>query len=884
MKIVQKYWPLILYLFILFIATRNFLFKEGYLLYGEYLSSIDYLSNLKQFLKAWSDETSLGHSNIGFPTTYGLNPVYFISSPGFVTLTLLFKSSLQLLFASFTSKIYLLTAMTLVFFGMYHFVKVWLKQSKEISFLSGLIYLTSAQIIDRVYAGHVGYIFGYGFLPLLLLFIFKSSEDKNKKIQNLNLLSAGFVSSLLLRYMPHLFTFIALMLFFYFTIFILFSGINKLKRFLFICFIFILLTLFLNINAWLPAVFYPEKYPFLKNLTYSFQSVYYSSQRANLKAILGLESGFQEKIYASDFFNSLRSFRYVFPVLSFLALIFLKERKKTLFAFLLIITGLILSLGVKSPVGNLFTFIYKNTPFFSPFRDISKFVVLYAFGIAMLFPISLTYLQKINRKIYSLTFAFLIGFILIINPLFLSGNFDGSIIPFQIPSKYRQLKKFLQKEVGNYRVAIYPNNSNIGDYDWYKKIGIAHGSPYFNIFTSLLPIEKNIAISNRTLRDYGSRYLDYLESNLDEDWAVKRLADLNIRFIIIDHSLPGSDNLSVIADKNKSLKRLPTVSGFSLFEIINSPKQYLNLKSPIYFFGDMNGLQYIPNDYILVDLGFNPLSVLSQNLSNTLFLHNKSIYDLFLHSLNDYQLSFFPEAQNNIAEFLPSADNIRDLSFQGINTYNPEGIFASSVSSITKRLNLKPGNYRLFLNLLTGENEAFTNTVGLQIGNSYLEKKGFKKNLNTFLWLDFGLIKIMSQNDLLTLKNLENKYLILDSLVIIPEKEYSQKLSQFEKALKTKLVVNLDENLRFADLDLKTNPIFVYSKNYSPYWNICDSTTFMVNFSIIGSKCAKDFKPNPIFQPTDLYNISLCLSLLFNSVIIFFILKLNLINRRDKTH
>src|SRR3990167_1002595 len=350
--------------------------------------------------------------------------------------------------------------------------------------------------------------------------------------------------------MPHLFTFIVIMLFFYLLLFIVDASIHKKKSFFLTITVCFFLALLLNIHAWLPAVFFPENYPFLKNLTYSFQSVYYSSSRVNLKDILNLGSGFQEKIPLSDNLTNLINLRLIFPILSLLGLILCKEKRKSLFAFFLILSGLILSLGTNSPLGGIFAFIYKNTLLFSLFREISKFSVLYAFGISFLFPLFLISVLKINKRIYSLLLISFIAFILLINPLFLSGNFASVIVPFQPPVKYYQLKNFISKFKGDFRVAIYPNTGSIGDYDWYKKLGIVNGSPYFNLFTSFLPLAKNIAISNRSLRDFGSRYLDFLEANLDQGWAAQRLGEANIRLIIIDHSLPDFTQVLNSAKKN----------------------------------------------------------------------------------------------------------------------------------------------------------------------------------------------------------------------------------------------------------------------------------------------------------------------------------------------
>jgi len=46
------------------------------------------------------------------------------------------------------------------------------------------------------------------------------------------------------------------------------------------------------------------------------------------------------------------------------------------------------------------------------------------------------------------------------------------------------------------------------------------------IFSLFLPLDKSIANSNGTISDFSSRYLDFIEANLDRDWAVKRLGKI----------------------------------------------------------------------------------------------------------------------------------------------------------------------------------------------------------------------------------------------------------------------------------------------------------------------------------------------------------------------
>src|ERR1700704_6688275 len=150
MSLLKKYlkysFPFLLLLTIILIATRHFIFKQGIILYGEFMGAYDYSFYLKEFLHGWSNYTTLGHSNLGYPTLYGLNSTFYIILPGIQLPWIACNFLLQKLFGSFGMQIQIILGILLPFFGMYIFARYWFRDNENLltryyaAFISALLY------------------------------------------------------------------------------------------------------------------------------------------------------------------------------------------------------------------------------------------------------------------------------------------------------------------------------------------------------------------------------------------------------------------------------------------------------------------------------------------------------------------------------------------------------------------------------------------------------------------------------------------------------------------------------------------------------------------------------------------------------------------------
>lgn len=880
-SLLTLYWPILLFFLLTFYFMRNFLLKDGHILYAEFFGSTNYFFFLKEFLKPWGSYATLGHSNIGYPTTFG-NPAFYIYPPALSFPWLAIYSLLQFLFGSFVFRIEILTALILPFIGMYFFARFWFREFAKssillnsLSFVAGTTYAINAIMGARIFAGHLFYNYAYGLFPFFLLFIFRSVEVGNVRGRILPVLASGIVFSAFLWFMPHMITISLIPLGFYFLLFIL-GNIKKTKAFVIIYILSVVIGFLLIIHAWLPAFFYKEAYPFIGDPTYVRPTWF------NFSDILPLIGDEKSLIKNSQEYNNLYLLKLLLPILGGIALI-LNNKKKSLFAFFLIVFGIILGMGINFPFEKIYLFLFKNIFLLKPIKDTSKFIILYVFALSLLVPVLFIYVQKVSRYMLFPVLLLYTFYLLLVNPLYSSGNFGGDIVPFDLPKKYNDLNFFLEKQEGDFRVAVYPSNSGIGNYTWFPKLPNGPIDP--TLFNRFLPLSKNLGVSNNVVSDYSSRYLSFLEANLDRKFAVERLGEERNRYLIIDPDMKGYEKQFEMLRNNPVVSEVKLVEGFHIFEVKNFVQEVTKKRNTVYYYGDTKGIRYLPSDLVLINLVQNPIDILSKNYSNTVLLYGSSLNDLFLSSLLDFKFSFLSKTRlENPAEgFAVGGDNFREYVSEGINFYDPEGFFTGSVNKIEKKSSLKRGIYKAFLHILNYPNQS--NGVKVTIGDISFEKKGIQQDPKKSLeWIDFGEVSVEKDDPFVAIDNLDPKLQIISSLLIVPKKEYDKRYDRFLTLIGSKTVIPFENEIVNTKLSGRSKVIYALSQSYSPYWEVCGRENFYVNFYALGTTCKEAKKPSPFFKPTPVYIGSFIFSLLINMFIFGTVIKLSLKQMHDKTH
>ncbi len=879
-----RFYPFIIFSVIILYITRKFLFKDGYILYGEFFGSVDYFFFFKNYLTAWGN-TNFGHSNLGITTNYGLDNPFWIIPPGYDIPFLFILSFLQLIFKSFSMKLYILAAIILPFIGMYFLAKFWFKKLtassfvlNSLSYVSALIYSISALMGDRISAGHLKYNLGHGLFALLFLFTFKSIEEKNDKIKKFFLGLSGLTAGSLVWLMPHLLSLYIIVVGFYFVFFVI-GNKEKTVRFFITIFFTGFIAILLNIHILLPSILFKEILAYVIDPTYHSGYVYNLSHSVKIIDLITFASGFEQIFINKDVYKNLINLKFILPILAVAGLILNNEKRKSIFIFLVGSIGLILSMGINYPFEKIYNFLFENVFIFKPFREPGKFAILYLFSLSLFIPYAFFFVSRfINKNILFLFIISFTFFILYINPNFTSGNFGGTIVPFKLPNKYFQLKKFLSKSKENFRIAIYPNDKRIGDYDWYPKN--SSPSAYYRVFNSLFPLSKNLIVSNRAMWDWSSRYLDYIEANLNKSWAVRRLGQDNIKYLIIDHSVFGYEKILTSLKSNPQIKEVPGISGFTIFEINDYSKNIVKKNEAIYYFGDIKGMSYIPDNISLINLGLTDHDLLTENfpLSKGIIFFNSSPKDLFYTSLKDFNFSFFPKVRfpkDMAKDFFFPAEYLRlSLTSSGTVFYNPEIIQTVGISSIEKRALFKPGKYKILLSVFTFNNQ--DNKIKIKIDTQSIIKNNYYKAKIMREWIDFGSVTINNEQTNIKLENLNNNSLLVDYLLIIPEDTFKKEESNFYSKINSKkiLLLNEKENIKKGEISSFTKSVFVMSKAYSSLWNYCQKKPFRINFYATGFDCdSEDSKNSPYYKPTIVYTVSLILPLLFYIILILYLVK-----------
>lgn len=584
-----------------------------------------------------------------------------------------------------------------------------------------------------------------------------------------------------------------------------------------------------------------------------------------------LTSGYDREFLSYSFLNLVIFGKIVIVIAGCIGLV-IKKGKRELLLLLLAIIGIIFSLGVNYPFESLYSFLFEHIFLFKPFREVGKFRILYLLSLSFLVPNIFIFIRLNYKKFFWPAIILFTAFVIATNPAFNSGNFLNSIIPYNVPIKYKNLNEFLSSQKDDFRVAVYPNNGTMQDYTWFHDVRI---NPTFNsVFLSVVPLSKDLAISNKFWSDYQSRYLDVIEKNIQYKWAVERLGNARVKYLIVDLDLPGAEDTISLLDSNKAVKRIQGVTGFITYQILNYTNKEVTKHPAVYYFGDIDGMKYIPPEISLINLGIDKdgLNILKKQYTKTLVLYNSSTEDLFLTLLSDYNFSFFPDVRftkNPVKGFYPANAGLYSFTQNGEMYYNKEIIQSTQKSSITKQFKVDPGTYRVFMSTISTKNQS--NDILLTINEQQFHKKNFRKKETSQEWMNFGTVEIKKTTTDITVTNNEDASLFVDQLILIPEKKYNQLKTEYDSILKNYQILTVPNSEKQIT---SSSYMYVLSNTFSTFWNICDKKNMRVNFYANGSFCVNEMSIHPTFIPNTLYTFSLYTSwILFGgSIVTLFVL------------
>ena len=358
----------------------------------------------------------------------------------------------------------------------------------------GIMYFTTLWTMWLFYQNMAPYIVNFGFLPLLLLFIYKYSKENSWK----NLLYI-FLSSLLFTATSIISTLFLVDLVFIvlFTLFVHFSSRYGRKREI------------KNVFATLTILIVTQLFwilPFVKyTLTTSSDIVDSYVNRTITSTIIDQETSSQTLANSARFYNRTlfeqNGNDYVFPmadvfsgydfykvlglfpaILSIIGIVFgiAKKNFKLVFWFIIGLGSLFLIKVLNPPLGNIFEWVQENIPLFKQvFRwPFSKLGEVYLICLTILSTFGAVYMIQFlssffSKKIFKKLCILISFFILCTSQLIYSEYiFRGYIFPeraiVNLPSEYYELGEYLEENDSSGRIYYAPpsNNNYFREYNW----------------------------------------------------------------------------------------------------------------------------------------------------------------------------------------------------------------------------------------------------------------------------------------------------------------------------------------------------------------------------------------------------------------------------------
>lgn len=480
-----------------------------------------------------------------------------------------------------------------------------------ISFIAALFYLFNPFCFSQVWGRSLyTQYFAFALLPLSLLF-FHLGIKRKKYI-------FGFliaITSAMLAGAYGFLTFIivnSLVLVIYFIFHVFSSQDRKPEAIFDIKFIFFTFTLWCLFNTWW---FVP--------LLSSFSTVYIagiSGPDQNLGTLLGVSKSYPLYVIArllhKGYFFDASAYSpiystLIFQLISFIPLFFVGVgliktiRKKELmglkFFVILLILGLVISLGANFPSGELFVWIFKHFNPLQVFRNpFEKFGLVYALGYSVIFAYGLVSFWE-KKKFKNLV---LVAILILTCGVYAWPMWTGRVIAgvdkkigLDIPSYYKDLREWLKKG-DDFRVLMTPVWA--GDGAYYRW----NNSARYQGFDPMIFMLDQPPISNSSRAPYFGDFLSSIRKNMERKNVVPALSLLRVKFLI------DRKDAIIISDREKDQYKFLTSSIYPPGGIESNLKTICQNKSAD---SGTNGVAWV----------ICQISAEDSNLSNIRYLHLK---------------------------------------------------------------------------------------------------------------------------------------------------------------------------------------------------------------------------------------------------------------------
>lgn len=409
-----------------------------------------------------------------------------------------------------------------------------------VSFISALFYLLNPFSVSQIW-GRASYpqYFSFALLPLSLLILVKALKQK-KYLYLFVLIISSVIFSWAFGFVTSLVTF-WLILIGYFIWWLLTNKLNNKEVVFGISFLVLSLFSWLLVNAWWFL-------PFITEGNGIFAG-YLNNPEENLGTLLGVSRSFTPdvivRLLQKGYFFDATAYSQIystlpFQLISFIPLYFVlvgliktirnKELVKFRFFVVLLILGLIISLGANPPLGWLFVWIFEHITPLQAFRNpFEKFGLVYTLGYVPLFAYGLVSSfegKKIRKLILILVLFLTCG--IYAWPMWTGRVLTGidKKIGVKVPQYYEDLNIWLENnDPQNYRLLMTPLLSGEGSvFQW--------GGTTYNGVDPMHFILDRPAISNGAQIPFYYDFAQGIRKYMERENLTPALSLLRAKFIV----------------------------------------------------------------------------------------------------------------------------------------------------------------------------------------------------------------------------------------------------------------------------------------------------------------------------------------------------------------
>lgn len=319
-----------------------------------------------------------------------------------------------------------------------------------------------------------------------------------------------------------------------------------------------------------------------------------------------------------------------------------------------LLVSIFLAKGSLPPFSEFSAWIYTHIPVFHAFRDPSKFISLSSFAISLLIPSLVPSLSIRRKTIVSL--ILLCGWVSLYGKSFYSGNFSGSLVPFDVPSDYEHVAK----EISGRLLYIAPKQhlQGLQDYVWYPPTTL-NASVLTTPFDVIVRLPQGtLAKAGQIGQSYSSRTMSYVEPLCTDSYFPILAQKFGIDWMFFDRSLqPG---LSASPGQCHSPPAFPEYRSYSIGALYRFPIPYdppiSTATHATFILGNLSAWRILGNSY--TEFLQQPSIFINQLEPATLSTVRSVPGPVFLH--NSTQLDgIMAFATNKTAvDFSPVLDNI----------------------------------------------------------------------------------------------------------------------------------------------------------------------------------------------------------------------------------